>query len=114
MYISAKDQALKAFIGVLWPDIVILDCLNRDSKPFNYQALHHQVGMYGNVFALQTFATALKRQVDRGCIIRERIGKNVTYSITLEGRRLLLDFNQVLERVVKERVMRQGNGVINE
>lgn len=112
LYTETRNIALDAFKGFVMVDFMILQCLDRNKLPLNFQVLLHNVCAINNMYNAISFVAALKRLVAGGYVTRKAIGKNVSYSITMEGKRLLLEFDRTWEQLVKERIMKFGNGVL--
>lgn len=104
-YITAVNCVLRLFPGLIRADLSILLILHSYNASLSFAYLHDQ----HNVNMAQTgygdYAGIIVRLTESGYINRKRIGRNVGYTITDLGRKVLYQFATVLEAKVKERIL---------
>lgn len=111
-YITAKNSALKRFTGVTTHDLYVLEMLCWENKPVHNKRLFDLLANNCTTINPAIYSDILKRGVANKLITRTPCAGNVLYAITLDGKRLLYRFAEELESIVKEQVMKYGNGFI--
>lgn len=109
-YITCKNHALRLFPAILDHDLELLEVLYRHDIPLHYQRLHALLKHEYNGVSNKTYTDMLRRCLVNGYITRTPMSGNVVYAITLEGKMFLRNFASELDRLVKQRVMKCGNG----
>ncbi len=109
-YITAKNTALKRFTDITTADLYVLDMLRRQAKPVHYGRLYDLLHVDGYSINYSVFGEILHRCVDSKYIIRTQIAGNVLYDLTLNGKRLLYNFAVEVDAIVKQDILKYGNG----
>ena len=110
-YIVRQNRALKAFTDLTLYDLTIFYFLCQNKFPCTYTGLLNNLWSSGYKISTRTYVRVLTNGVDNGYIHREKTGKTVYLSLTLEGRKLLYDFCAVLDREVAKTIEQYGNGI---
>lgn len=59
-----------------------------------------------NRIYMERFQASLNRLIGHECIVKKRLGKAVLYSITIKGRMVLVELNNILPAIVEENMKR--------
>jgi predicted transcriptional regulator len=110
IYIHAQHIALERFTGLSRPKLAIIQQLIYFNKPATYTLLYDQLSVDCVTIAKRIFNEALHDLVGKGIIERRNITYFTFYSITLQGRLLYDQFNRQLDCIVKEQIIKYGNG----
>jgi len=111
LYIHAQNRALNATKDLTRSDLIVLDLLALFNKPTKHSVLLGSIHHDYYTISTRMFQASLNKLVAAKCITKTTIGNNAIYCITLNGKSQLTVFNQVLDGIVKEQIMKYGNGL---
>jgi len=110
-YITSKNPALNAFTGLCTSDLYVLETLYYAGRPLPYELTNRIIVDFGYVMNRRSFNDALTNCVDLGYISKQSKGKQTLYSITSSGKVILNQFNERLEAIVKEKLLKYSKGL---
>lgn len=111
VYIARTNTALKRFTALTKHKIVLLGQLNSINRPCTYSCLYAVLGSIGCTITHKQYVAILKSCIASGYITRSTAGRNVLFTITLNGKALLHSFCAELESIVKQDIAKYGNGL---
>jgi predicted transcriptional regulator len=110
-YTLLQNSAVRRIASVSRYELALLQALSILSEPTSYTTLYAVIqDTFGNM-SHSTCIKALGNLVDDGFLSRRNVSISTIYELTIAGRKIVLLYNNTLEAMIKEYVLKYGNGL---
>lgn len=112
LYTICKNKALNSVTGLPGHYSTVLGILYLTNSAMSYTSLYGHLLQYNSSVNSKVFTGVLAKCTESGFIKKVHVKCNRSvYSITTEGRAKINELNRVYEALVKDELLKYGNGL---